>query len=414
MFGRRFPVVGLVVGMVIASMAVAACGSSSSSESSSKASSGGSSSGGSGGSSGGKGSIPIGFTGDLSGDFAATGGGWLEGLQAQFNTVNASGGIDGKKINLIARDDQAAESRLLANETQLIHEDNVHLLTGVVSGDLCTAAQTQAVAASVPMLCGSAGVSQVEPPSPNPWVFMPAGAFPAEASAAMALAKQVVRTPKARVAIVAYGVSSILDYVKTLKQLATQNGWSVVSVQTVPLTATSSTAQADAIAAAKPDVVFPSLGPLSVPLVKDLRQSGFTGPVIENSTGTTNPNTADLKDPNYYALSQVYPPNNSAAYQAYASAMKAIGKNPDNGAAEFGWVMGSIISAALKQCNDCSGSQLAQTLSKLSVKTNGVGVGDVAFDPGDHEGLREEAGVHWDATTQSVTVFADHLPTQAP
>lgn len=81
-------------------------------------------------------SITVGFSGALSGPFAATGA-HLWGMQAYFDMVNAAGGVetaDGRKrtIELIYKDDHYVASTAKANVQEMIDDKGVFAMLSVI------------------------------------------------------------------------------------------------------------------------------------------------------------------------------------------------------------------------------------------------------------------------------------------
>src|SRR3989441_11971627 len=70
----------------------------------------------------------IGLTGALTGPPASTYAPAVEALRIYMERVNAAGGINGKKVNLILQDDSAEPGKAAANAKKLITQDNVILL----------------------------------------------------------------------------------------------------------------------------------------------------------------------------------------------------------------------------------------------------------------------------------------------
>src|SRR5262245_63272718 len=70
----------------------------------------------------------IGLTGALTGPPASTYAPAVEALRVYLERVNAAGGINGRKINLILQDDSAEPGKATANAKKLIAQDNVILL----------------------------------------------------------------------------------------------------------------------------------------------------------------------------------------------------------------------------------------------------------------------------------------------
>jgi branched-chain amino acid transport system substrate-binding protein len=119
------------VALAAAALAIGACGSSSSTNSNSAASSGGSS--GSTASSGG--SIKVGTIGSITGPVPLPYG--VDGAKAFFTRINAAGGINGHKIDLIVEDDQLNPVRA-AQAARTLNSDGVVGLVADESLASCT------------------------------------------------------------------------------------------------------------------------------------------------------------------------------------------------------------------------------------------------------------------------------------
>jgi len=70
----------------------------------------------------------IGLTGARTGPPASTYAPAVEALRIYIDGVNAAGGINGKKVNLILQDDSAEPGKAAANAKKLLTQDNVILL----------------------------------------------------------------------------------------------------------------------------------------------------------------------------------------------------------------------------------------------------------------------------------------------
>jgi branched-chain amino acid transport system substrate-binding protein len=107
------------VGTVIAGMALGACGSSSSSSSSASGSS--------------SKPLNVGISLSLSGDFADPGKAAKRGYELWAATVNAKGGILGRKVVLHIVDDTSSPNQVVTNYQNLITRDKVDLVFGPFS-----------------------------------------------------------------------------------------------------------------------------------------------------------------------------------------------------------------------------------------------------------------------------------------
>jgi branched-chain amino acid transport system substrate-binding protein len=97
-------------------------------------------------------SITFGQAAVLEGPASALGQGMRAGIQAAFDEVNARGGVHGRKLKLVSRDDGYEPDRAIAATKKLIDEDKVFALIGPVGTPTSAAAQPIATAARVPFI----------------------------------------------------------------------------------------------------------------------------------------------------------------------------------------------------------------------------------------------------------------------
>ncbi|MDX6360461.1 MAG: branched-chain amino acid transport system substrate-binding protein, partial [Nocardioidaceae bacterium] len=93
---------------------------------------GGNSSSTAGGSNGG-GTLTIGASLPLTGDFSEPGGAAKQGYEVWANMVNASGGLLGDQVKLDIKDDASNQNTIVSDYNALISKDNVDLLLGTFS-----------------------------------------------------------------------------------------------------------------------------------------------------------------------------------------------------------------------------------------------------------------------------------------
>jgi branched-chain amino acid transport system substrate-binding protein len=96
--------------------------------------------------------ITFGQAAVLEGPASALGQGMRAGIQAAFDEANARGGVHGRKLKLISRDDGYEPDRAIAETKKLIDEDKVFALIGPVGTPTSAAAQPIATAAHVPFI----------------------------------------------------------------------------------------------------------------------------------------------------------------------------------------------------------------------------------------------------------------------
>ena len=97
-------------------------------------------------------SILFGQAAALEGPSSALGQGMRQGILAAFAEINAKGGVHGRKLKLISRDDGYDPDRSVAQSTKLIEEDKVFALIGAVGTPTTTATVPIAKAKNVPFI----------------------------------------------------------------------------------------------------------------------------------------------------------------------------------------------------------------------------------------------------------------------
>jgi branched-chain amino acid transport system substrate-binding protein len=105
--------------------------------------------------------ILIGEFGSLSGENAAFGRSSHNGVILAIEEVNATGGVLGKKVRILAEDNQSRNEQVTTIVKKLINQDKVVAVLGEV-------ASSRSIAASA--VCEEAGIPMVSPSSTNPAV----------------------------------------------------------------------------------------------------------------------------------------------------------------------------------------------------------------------------------------------------
>jgi ABC-type branched-subunit amino acid transport system substrate-binding protein len=114
--------------------------------------------------------IRIGMANALSGPAAGLGTQLKAGAQAYIATVNAAGGVNGRKLTLLSEDDGYEPEKTAAVTRKLIEQDKVFALFGYVGTPTSAAAVPQVSKAGVPYLFPFTGAEFLRNPV-NKWVF---------------------------------------------------------------------------------------------------------------------------------------------------------------------------------------------------------------------------------------------------
>src|SRR3954470_3700596 len=114
--------------------------------------------------------IRIGVTQPLTGAFAASGNYVTQGAKIAEDVINASGGVLGKKIQLIVEDNKSNPTEAVATAEKLISKDKVPVMMGAWSSGLTLAVMPKLMEYGVPMLVETSSSGKITV-SGNPWIF---------------------------------------------------------------------------------------------------------------------------------------------------------------------------------------------------------------------------------------------------
>jgi len=109
--------------------------------------------------------IVFGQSAVFEGPAAALGSGMREGILAAFGEANTSGGVNGRRLELVSRDDGYEPDRAIENTNHLIKVDQVFALIGEVGTPTSKAAQPVATEARVPFIGPFTGAGFLRDPS---------------------------------------------------------------------------------------------------------------------------------------------------------------------------------------------------------------------------------------------------------
>ncbi|MDG9923834.1 MULTISPECIES: ABC transporter substrate-binding protein [unclassified Pseudomonas] len=114
--------------------------------------------------------LHLGMVNAQSGPAAGLGKGMLAGAQAYFQRVNAAGGVHGRRLVLLVRDDGYEPARTARLTEELIDSRSVFALFGYVGTPTSRAAMPATLAAGVPYLFPFSGAEVLREPLHH-WVF---------------------------------------------------------------------------------------------------------------------------------------------------------------------------------------------------------------------------------------------------
>jgi ABC-type branched-subunit amino acid transport system substrate-binding protein len=319
------------------------------------------------------GRIPIGQTLALSGGTAEHGQGVAAGAKAYFDSVNAAGGVNGRKLVVTTLDDGGDAGRAAANTRRLIETDNVVAMFGGVEGGPCVASLREASARGVPLVACMAGSPEMREPFDRM-------SFPVRAPHVEEFARllDVARTYGfRRVAFFHADSDTGRKHLANVQRLAKARG-----IEVVPVTARADAnpeALAAALGAARVDAVF-NHGSYAAyaALVREARKQGFAPQFMAVNSGAAQ--MAKLLGPDAKGLifTQVVPFPWAVAVPLVKEYQQALARYAPGTAPSFssleGYASAKVLVAGLRAAGkDVSREKLARALEGLgSVDLGGM------------------------------------------
>ncbi|MBX6329469.1 MAG: ABC transporter substrate-binding protein [Pseudolabrys sp.] len=335
----------------------------------------------------------------------------IEGLRIYLRQLNESGGIGGKKIDVVSLDDKAAPSEAAVNAKRLMDDEKVLTVALMSLSSTYTPMFQAAIRTKTPILLlgqavcpGNAGA-----PNKNPYVFCggstsdPITAGYWQVPLVKALAQKHGHALK--LALVAMDIPISRQGIDHMENLAAQLGVQVVDKQAIPPAAADVSGAAARIIASGANYVT-SWAPVTtaVTMVGALRRQGWDGWYVHNHSAEAEDTLRQLKDPKLVMSPEyAFTVEKLPVMAKIEAAAKKYGVSLPVDTLLLGWAGGMIVEAAFKQCpSPCNKERLLETLNKLSVDTAGIYPDPVQWSKDDHRRPASFTAYAWDPKTQSV------------
>src|ERR1044072_7437057 len=196
--------------------------------------------------------IKIGVTQPLTGAFAASGNYVAQGAKMAEEAINASGGVLGRKIELVIEDNKSNPTEAVATAEKLISKDKVPVLMGAWSSTLTLAIMPKLMEYEVPMLVETSSSGKITT-SGNPYIFRISPTSEMEAKAFAPMVKKFnIKKADFLATNNDFGLGASQEFSKMLKE----NGVQVGVVETMDPKATDFSAQLAKIKASGSDTLF--------------------------------------------------------------------------------------------------------------------------------------------------------------
>ena len=356
-FGKKLTRIAAVAAAVVMTGALAGCGSSSGD------------------------TIKIGANFELTGNVANYGSATYDGLKLAVKEANDAGGINGKKIELVAVDNKSTAEEAVNAATKLISDDKVKVIVGpAVTANVIAESQV-ATDNKVPVIAPDATSPDVtvENGQVKPYIFRSCFIDPQQGSV---MAKFAAENLKAKTAVIY--VDNSTDYSKSLGKVFKEKfeaaGGKVLDQQAFVAKDTDFKATLTTLKAANADVIFvPAYYEEVGKIVKQARELGITCPIL-GTDGWDDPKVADIAGAdalNNTYFSTHYSDKDESVKGFVDAFTKEYGHAP-NVFAALGYDAGKMLVDAIKR----AGSDDPEAIRKALEETKDlkVGTGTITMD----------------------------------
>jgi branched-chain amino acid transport system substrate-binding protein len=332
--------------------------------------------------------IKIGQTAGYTGTAASSVKETATGAQLYLDHINAQGGVNGQKIELVSMDDKFDPALAAENAKKLIADSKVMALFLTRGTPHTEAIMPLLKDAGITLIAPSTGAMSLHSPV-HPWVFNVRATYQREAEH---LTRHLSIPGAQTVAVIqvndSFGADVAPGVLKVFKELGKQPA----AYELFDRKAPDFKAIAAKVAAAKPlSVIFIGTGSTVAEGVKALRAAGSKATIATLSNNGSSGFIKSMGDnATNMIVSQVFPSPRSykVAMAAEASQLAERKKIPEVTPQMLeGFAAAKVLVAALKRCgNDITRSNIKKALETF----NKVDIGglEVSFSPTDHTGLR--------------------------
>lgn len=340
-----------------------------------------------------KDTIKIGMFAPMTGTSAIFGR-YTIGARAYYNMINAQGGVNGRKIEVVLEDDACNPATAVAATKRLVSQEGVF----AVHAGVCTAAvmavKKELQRENVPFMnLGAAGASLVDPIASN--LFSP---LPNTTTVAQTMVNFAMSRPNTtRLAIISHpddwGKSQLDPAIQLLK-----DKYKIEFVENVTMErgATDITPQILKLRAAKPDVVVTFLYPTETAIfVRSAHKYGLDAPLLGCFGAPYEDTVRRVDDPeatkNLYIFHALGGSPDGPELAKWVDMIKKYG-SPDGAIGEYdlsGIGGAQVMVEALKKAGpDLTREKFIDALNAIKNFDTGVLSAPISFSADDHAGVK--------------------------
>ncbi|WP_136416525.1 MULTISPECIES: ABC transporter substrate-binding protein [Oxalobacteraceae] len=342
--------------------------------------------------------VKIGVSGPFTGGSSPMGVSMRDGVKLAVAEINKNGGVLGRQIQLVERDDEAKNERGVQVAQELINKEKVVATVGFINTGVSLASQRFYQEAKIPVMNNVATgtlVTHQFDDQPENYIFRNAAHDTIQS--AMIVDEAIGKRKLTKVAILAdstnYGQLGREDLEKALDK----KGVKPVAVEKFNIKDVDMTAQLlKAKAAGAQAILTYGIGPELAQIANGMEKLSWKVPMIgswtlsmgnfidnagKNGEGALMPQTF---------IQEANTPKRKAFIDAYVATYKpANGRIPSPVSAAQGYDSVYLLAAAIKQAGSTEGPKVRAALESLQTKVDGVVTTyDKPFTKADHEAVK--------------------------
>src|SRR5271169_379283 len=330
----------------------------------------------------------VGVTAAMTGPAAATQAPVIEMLRIYVDRINAKGGINGHRINLLVEDDQAEPSKAAANATKLIQQDNVMLLIDSSLSSTYGPVIAEAKRANVPLwFAGAVCPKDTHPPKPDPVLFCSTGFdFGYDIPMAIAAIKEAAKEP-VKIGLVGMPIPISRIGIENAQKQGEKLGMVTVDTEFIPPTAADYTPFATKLKEADPNWGFAyAPWPTEVKTFEALRRLGWTGTYLCYGHLQSEDDLTRIGDGGFqvFSANAYFQDNLPVQKEIHEAAAQGKYSYPATYATE-GWITGGALEQILtKAAWPASAEKIAAAMTTLNLDTQGLRGGPLVWTVDNH------------------------------
>lgn len=331
--------------------------------------------------------IKIGMVNDQTGANKGSGRGMKVGVHAYFKWVNEKGGVNGRKINLVAVDDQMVTDKTVDGLLKLVEEQKVFAVVGSVGTSNCVASLPIVKEYQLPYINPRSGASELRDPVIREVIHIRAS-YQQEVDR---IVDQLIKEGARRFAVFYQNDGLGTDILASTERAVKRHGLALVSRGSFERRTTAVTAGLASIIAGKPDAII--VGAVYAPgaeFIKLARKEGVKAHLAACSfAGGSNLVKAVGPAAEGLIMTQVVPELDDLTLPITKECKEAIEKNPEELGFNVVTLEGCMAAKSMVMALEKAGSPPTRAgflKAYESMKDADMGGVKLTFTPQDHQG----------------------------